>query len=513
MDIKLFTVKAITLLYQESLLDDKRESTSKPIIRKAMDYIKVPEAAADEGIERNTIMQLRSTLLWMLSNTDSQPYDKNDLLQRLRINAGKDDKLYDAFLQSICDYPNRDVLVRSVNRGLTDLRKYINQEKVKETLRKASHSAAFKASEIQDWNHFLQLTIGELGSIDMGGDVKQDPAFVSTVNFKLADSVRNAFTELEDVMSDEGTIKAPWHAANRMTGEVGAFRRGEFWNWCALPHNYKSGWLMDLFVGGCIFNDPFAFDKTKKPAIILFSTEDDTPIIIQKIYVILKQIETGMPIKVKQIDKDEATRYVMEKLTARGWDVFIHRVRPSMFTYFKYVQTLENYKADGYEIAMVVCDYLAMFNREGCNNASTGDDIQDMFRRVREYTTANRILHHTAHQLSTQAKDEKRMDEKNFLMKLPGKGFYQSCKKLDDEVDGEGYLNKQITSAGAWLEVLWGKHRKVGATPEKDKYFVLKFLEPPLYGIAYDILAEDSSYRQIGGRNGAGGGEFMDMDF
>jgi hypothetical protein len=316
---------------------------------------------------------------------------------------------------------------------------------------------------------------------------------------------------MEDSLSDFGTVKFPFIAANNMMGEVMAMRRGEFHLWNALPHNYKSGWLMDIFVGACLFNDPFVFDETKKGCIALFSSEDDAPVIMQKLYTILKQIETGCAVKVKQIDIEEATDYVCEKLTARGWEIEIHRVRPSLFTYQKYLATLEDMNSRGLEVALVVCDYLSMFNKDGCNNASTGDDIQDLFRRVREYATAKKILHITAHQLSTQAKEEKRINGDKFIHLMPGKGYYEGCKKLDTEVDFEGYLNKVVVNNGTFLEVLWGKHRKVGPTMEKAKYFVLKFLEYPMYGLAYDFGGEDTSYKVVGGKpNSQGGGAAWD---
>jgi hypothetical protein len=514
MDIKLLIVKAITLIYQESQLGDTKTSIAKPVVKKAMEFVKIPENGVDEGLERNSIVHLRSTLTWMLQCPDSQPYDKNDLLQRLRINLGSDENTYDAFHQSIRDYDDKEKLAQLVIRGKKDLQTFLSKEKAKDILKKASHKMAFKPNEVGDLESFLKMTIGELAEVDAGGtDTKTDPAFVGSIDFGCKDSVTSAFLEMQSTLSSEGVIKMPWIRGNALLGENDGIRRGETHLWNALPHNYKSGLLMDIFIGGCIFNNPFLFDPVKKPALVLFSTEDDLPLIIKKIYVILKQRETGLPVLIKTIDPDNARDYVMEHLTATGWNVFIHRVKPSMFTVTKYISTMEDYKAKGYEVAMVVCDYLAMFSKEGRRADNKGDDIQDLFRSTREYNAAERIAFITAHQLSTDVKALKRINPDNYIHDLPGKGYYEGCRKIDTEVDFEGYINKRIVVNGTYLEILWGKHR--GIVPEEsNKYFVLKFHESPMYGIMYDFDGEDSSYKVVGGKpNTEGGGkEWFDLE-
>lgn len=514
MDIKLLIVKAITLIYQESQLGDVRDSTTKPIIRRAMEFVKVPENGVDEGLERNSIVHLRSTLMWMLQSPDSQPYDRNDLLQRLRINLGGDEGTYDAFYQALKEYDDKDKLAELVRHSKRELQSFVSKEKAKDILRKASHKMAFKPNDIGDLDSFLKMTIGELAEVDAAThDHKTDPAFVGSIDFSCKDSVDSALQEMQAALSTEGVIKMPWQKSNEMFGENDGIRRGETHLWNALPHNYKSGLLMDVFIGACIFNDPFLFNKELKPALVLFSTEDDLPLIVKKIYQILKQRETGLPVLIKTIPLEEARDYVMAELTRRGWNVFIHRVKPSMFTVTKYIATMEDYKARGFEVALVVCDYLAMFSKEGRRMENKGDDIQDLFRSTREYNAANRVAFVTAHQLSTDVKALKRINPDTYLLDLPGKGYYEGCRKIDTEVDFEGYINKRTVVNGTYLEILWGKHR--GVVPgENNKYFVLKFLEPPLYGIDYDFDKEDSSFKIVGGKaNSEGGGkEWFDIE-
>lgn len=508
MDIKLFLVKSVSLLYLESQIEGYR-SGNAAMIRDILSDIKMPENIGELGDGRNTLSNLRTTVLWMLNNGDSQRYEADTLLQRLRLNTQNDDNTYKAFEKTIRRYPDESVIRKHINDISREMRRYKNHEKLQEIIKKASYAINFKEAEIEDWDSFILQTAQDLLSVDMETEERTDPAFITSVNFNDPESVRAAFEDMNKSLSTDGIIKFPFKALNRMMGVQGGGRRGEFGLVNALPHNNKSGTLLDLFIGTCIFNDPFLFNKDKKPLALFYSTEDDVPVIIQKIYVILKQLELDMAVSVKGLDIAEASTYVMEKLQARGWYVELHRIKGSAFTYAKYIKHLEQYKAKGFEVCASYIDYLAMYSKDGCVQGATGDDLQDLYKRVREYTSAEKILQVTAHQLSTQAKEEKRMNPTKFIRDMPGGGYYQGCKKLDTEVDWEFYVNKQTVNDGAYLEYLWGKHRGVvEPTPESHKYFVMKFNEHPMYGIRYDYdLEEDLSYKIVGGRpNSQGGG-------
>lgn len=509
MDIKLFLVKSISLLFLESQLANPGTSGGKTIIRELLSDVKLNESAADHGSDRNALNNLRTTVMWMLSNGDSQTYDLDSFLQRLRLNSQGDEIVYKALEKTIKIYPDESIVRKMANNIYKELKRFKAREKLNDVLRKASYTVAFKETEVEDWDGFILNTAQDLLAIDMESEEQTDPAFISSVNFALADSVKAAYDEMNMSMSPDGIIKFPFQEMNKMMGVQAGARRGELGLVNALPGNNKSGTILDMFIGTCIFNDPFLFDPTKKPLVLLYSTEDDIPVIMQKIYVILKQMENGIAVSAKGRDTEEMSAYVMEKLRARGWEAEIHRIVGSKFTYAKYIQHLERYKGKGYEVAASFIDYPSMFSKDGCASASTGDDVQDLFKRIREYTNPTKILQVMAHQLSTQAKEEKRVNPSKFIRDMPGGGYYQGCKKLDTEVDWEIYVNKQVVNDGSYLEYVWGKHRGVvEPTPEKHKYFVMRFNDYPMYGVPYDVHLETSlGYRIVGGKpNSAGGG-------
>jgi len=292
MDIKLFLVKSVSLLYLESQVEGYKSGNAS-LIRELLADIKLPENVSDIGEGRNVLANLRTTVLWMLNDGASQRYEADSLLQRLRLNTSHDDIVYKALEKTIRRYPDESVIRKHINDISRELRRWKNHEKLQEVIKKASYAINFREAEIEDWDSFILQTAQDLLSVDMESAERVGPDFITSVNFNDRDSVTAAFQDMHKSLSTEGIIKFPIKALNRMMGVQGGGRRGEFGLVNALPHNNKSGTLLDLFIGTCIFNEPFVFNEGKKPLALLYSTEDDVPVIIQKIYVILKQLVTS----------------------------------------------------------------------------------------------------------------------------------------------------------------------------------------------------------------------------
>ncbi|MGG4591661.1 DnaB family ATPase [Pseudomonas aeruginosa] len=517
MDIKLLLVRSITALYLSALTSQSSESL-KDLIKQMLIHAKLPEGPAESQLDRTSLNQLRTTLMWMVNQPESQTYGRKELLQRLKMNVGADERVYSAFELGMPEGINSDEDVAESKKTIAQFRKevkrFIGFEKMRDTLRKASHQVSFRSNEINDLKSFALKVSEDVLNIEVDTDLKNDPAVVADIDFGDPESMDKAYETLEDMLSTEGIIKTPWKAMNRSFGENDGMRRGEFINLLGLPGNYKSGMLLDIFVGAALFNKPFLFDETKKPALVFFSTEDEAPVIMQKIFVILKQQETLLPVDFKQFTRREISEYVSERMRVNGWNIFIRKVRPSMTTYSKIIEMLEEFKAKGNEIALLVGDYFSTISKEGCRTDNKGDEFQDLFRRIREYTAINRMACVTAHQLSTDVKRLARNFPDTWLHMLPGKGYYEGCSKLDTEVDYEAYIAKAETPAGTFLQYLWGKHRKLGSTPQKAKFFCLKYNPEPMHGIRYDMdLAEDLSYTTLAGKSMSegGGAHFFDI--
>jgi hypothetical protein len=143
-----------------------------------------------------------------------------------------------------------------------------------------------------------------------------------------------------------------------------------------------------------------------------------------------------------------------------------------------------------------MADYLPMLPTTGCALGPTGTDMQDMYRRIRNFMSAKKIAFVTPHQLSTDAKQMIRDGKADFVQELPGKGYYRGCKQIDQEVDLEIYIHIEKINGEAFLTIQRGKHRIIGQTDPKHLYCVLAFSK---YGIQFDVGRTDTTRRKAGG--------------
>lgn len=97
-----------------------------------------------------------------------------------------------------------------------------------------------------------------------------------------------------------------------------------------------------------------------------------------------------------------------------------------------------------------------------------------------------------------------------FVKEIANKGYYDSCKTIDQEVDLEIAIHIEKVDGRSYLTVQRGKHRKITPTPQKDLYCVLPFHD--VGGVRDDILLEDTTMKEPGvGASGEAGSAWFDQ--
>lgn len=512
METKLLLLKAISVVYYASY--SERGTDGVPTLTaKVMEHLNLTDDPLESNRDRSSLLKLRSILVWMNGRGISEAYDLNDLMARVRIACGDNDRLYDLFCTGLLLVDDPDAAKDKLDQITGELYEYIAIEELTELLRKSSRKVAYDRSTIDDVGRYRDELIIKLQSLPLNG--KRKAANIArSIDISDVTSMAEVFHLAQTAIDPRAILTLPFKAANRMTGEQGGGRRGEWSNVSALPGQNKSGQLLDTFVSMCIFNDPVLFDEEKKPLHVYTTIEDKLELVFQKLYVLLLQHEHGLPVVIRGVDPVQMATYVYDRLSARGWNVRINEF-PNGGDSNHYIAMLEDYEEEGYEIVSAGCDYVNLIGKQGIPVMVAGDEVQLLHRKLRAWSSVHNIYHYTAHQLSTDAKTLARQFPEDYLKKLPGKGYYEGCKKLDTEFDYEYIIAKTVSNGHTWQEVAWAKHRKLGATPECDKYFALKFLEQPMLGFKYDVeLDIDLSYKKVGARNtnSEGGSDWRDFD-
>lgn len=502
MDPKLLLVKCITLLYRESQLG--AQTNSAELCKEVIEAIRLPEATMEVDSGREVLVGLRGTVLYMAENPATHVYDKAPLLQRIRVNVKDDQYLYQAVEDSTAEATDVEIQ-KEVSAYRRELLDYLNRGKVDALIKNAFNQIIHKRGQV-DYRAFAQTLMTELEPHTHASGSQKAAGVVDTLDFNDTQGMEDFLTRAQEETSTEGVLRTGWQAINRMFGEQGGARRGEMILTAALQHNFKTGLTLNLFKHFALYNKPHMRDPKLKPLLIHLSAENELATNIMWLYVNLKENETGEICDPSTIDPKEAREYVKARMEATGYHIHMRRVDPSVFTIFDYADMVADFESKGYEIHAIVIDYLNMFNKRGCAQGPAGADVRDIFRRVRNIGAPRGITTVTPHQLSTEAKALVRQNVDNFVKEIANKGYYDSCRTIDQEVDMEIMIHIEKHDGKSYLTCQRGKHRKVSITKDADLYTVLPF--SPAGGVRDDIDSDDTSMTSVGGGlNSEGGGK------
>lgn len=501
MDNKLLLVKACTLLYRESLLTN-RSTGSNDLVRTVLESVKGSEVVIGVNNEREILVALKKTILEMCENPPDHIYEHTELLQRLKLNCHEDDTLYESFVTGIAPEMAESSLKRTILNIQTQLKNHFKEVKLEEELADLFFKFKHRRSSIKSVPQFVQEGMAKLAPYSVSTAAK-DPAVIGDVEIHDTESVKQVYASIKEQESGLSILKCGYQGINRMLD--GGFRRGEQWVFGAMQHGYKTGFSLTIFKQFALYNTPIMKDPTKKPLLLRISFEDGLPLNFQFLYKNLKENETGKICDTTGITDEEMSDYVTKSLSVNGWHVRFMHVNPSAWSYIDVCNKIMALEAEGYEIHVCMLDYLLKLPTTGCDQGPAGVDIRNLYERTRNFLcTSKDILLITPHQLSTDAKNNLREGRLNFVKTLPGMGYYAGCKQIDQVVDGELFLHKEVLNGDAYLTIQRGKHRIVNQVDQEEQYMVLKFVKKGI--IPDDFDKPDSTRRKVGGDTLGNGG-------
>jgi hypothetical protein len=385
-------------------------------------------------------------------------------------------------------------MVKLCNGLSGELKGFLHQWAIREIVHKA-HRELFYSRKPLDWRKYVENLVADLEAYSSGWG-KSDQEFVlNLMSMSNPESLKSVLEKAKDDTEGTGGFKSGWQAFNRMMGESQQMRRGMFVLVGGLTHCYKSGLVHDLFRHACLYNDPVADNPDRTPTLLYFSSENRAEEDLIRMYIALKENETGVAVDSSTIDIDEAAAYVAEKLTSRGWAVEMIRIDPNAFTYQELYNTVLRYESNGHEIHGCFFDYLALINRKGCQSSMIGEDIRLLMQKVRTFMSARNILFVTPHQLSQEAMALKRAGVGNFVSEIAGKNYWDGSKRIANEADLEVFVDIVERDKKFYLAIHRGKHRTVKATPMKYRHFYLPFQEVGY--VPDDLHKEDTSLESL----------------
>ena len=508
MDVKALLAKCISLLFREG--QSGENDLSKQLVLDVITTLKIN--SNDISGTDSTVNELKNVVLNMVSKEHPTPY--NDLIQHIRIACSSDVVLFESIQDNISFQLDEDELKRTILSYRFELNKYLKEKKATMLLDKMTFDLKFNRDKIGDLNQYMSSNLnGIIDLVNYSGE--EIPGIICEVDLSDIDAVAEQFELIRKENDGSRTIKMPWQAMNRMTR--GGLRLGQLTTVGGLAHNNKTGVSLSMFISGCIFNNPknLQTDQKKKPLMLLVSFEDDMLIVLFNLYILLK--ENLENVKITDEDKQrlssrEAAEYVYKTLSNTGYDIRIIRADSSTWSYAEIQSCILQFESQGYEIHLTLIDYLNLANKNGLTHSRADADIQELFRRTKNFFAAKNIALLTPVQLSPDAMELKRQGNKMLAMQISDGSYYEGCRGLSREPELEIFVDIVKDNGRKYQTFARGKHRGQNDTPEEHKFFILEFQK--IGGLRWDVNGTDTSLSKFGSvrnENGEEEGAFWDI--
>nr|DAN24056.1 MAG TPA: DNA polymerase B Like Replicative Helicase [Caudoviricetes sp.] len=471
-------ITCVILLFREREITKDGTYDSRNLVKSILNVTKPKRRDMLEGDLSNPDTLLIDLLNRMIANPEAYD-DKGNLLAELKVIFKTNQLYYDTAADQLKTEMTDGGMKRSVNSMVNKVMQYYKSAMVIQKLNTLTYNlntGNIKKTVSDDVMDILP----ELESLCQKTTTK-DPGVLNTLQLSSKDDMDNIVSNLKATKEEGGILKTGWVQLNRML--QGGFRKGQMGTVNSLQHNYKSGFLKSIFMQVARFNRPQMKDPKKKPALIYLSFEDETVDTLEYMYTYLyynenRKLPENTEDDIKNLTTEQIQDYVIKRLGQNGFESIIVRADPSMWTYQSIFNMVNQYEANGYEVQLLILDYLAILPTTGCDNSGpTGTALRDMFRRMRNFCSSKGIACISAHQLSSESKALVRngIQDSMFVKEVAGKGYTEGSKQIDQVIDFEIYIYKAKINKQWHLTVCRGKHRGVGIIDDNLLYFTLPF--------------------------------------
>ena len=470
-------ITCIVLLFREREITKDGTYDSRNLVKSILAVTKPKRKELLDSDFNNPETPLVDLLNRMIANPEAYD-DRLNLLGELKVIFRTNTLYYDTAHDQLAAEMTDGGMKRSVTSMVNKITQYYKSATAIQKLNLLTYNlnnGNIKKSVPDD---ILEI-LPELESLCNKTSTK-DAGILNTVQLSSKDDMDNIVKNLKATKGEEGLLKTGWVQLNNMM--QGGFRLGQMGTINSLQHNYKSGFVKSVFMQVARYNKPILKDIKKKPALVYLSFEDETIDTLEFMYTYLYYHENRrLPENeddLKNLTTEQIQEYVIKRLGQNGFEIFLIRADPTLWTYQNIFSLVNQYEAQGYEIKLLVIDYLAILPTTGCDTSGpTGTALRDMFRRVRNFASSKNIAVLNCHQLSTESKALIRngIQDSLFVKEVAGKGYTEGSKQIDQVIDFEIYIYKAKINKKWHLTVQRGKHRGVGIIDDNLLYFALPF--------------------------------------
>lgn len=513
MSPKILLVQSIALLYWESRLEG-RPLDSRPLINQLLQTLKLPETVTDTDLGRENLTQLRYLLEWLVDERES--VELTVLKQRLRLSIIDEDELYQIAVEGLAEAEDETAIFKRCQSYISSLNRYFQEKRFEEDVKKFMQETLYNKGKVDVQKSALNFmnTLAQYSiNVDTSKSIEDNKLIVKMIDFENMDNLVKRAQEAITSVSSEGIMRTGYQGVNRMLGSkvgVDGLIRGDCYLFGARRGQNKSGMTMDITMDICRFNIPYMFNPNKTPLVLHITCENSADLnmryFMDRTHYMLHGTKPNY-----QVTEPEHLAHCLQEYTGRHGYVFKQLWIPgSSANYMDIQQILMDFENMGYEIHVLCIDYLALLDKTGCEQGAVGNEIRDLYRKMRNFCNPRKITLITPHQVSGEATNLVRAGETNLVEKIVGLDYYDGCRRLTQEVDVEIVLDivriKEGKRTRAYQTMAIGKNRAVRVMPDEHKSCCYEFTED--WGLIPDVegdatfISDINSIRKTGSLDG-----------
>jgi len=470
MDPRTVLVKAMAISYRISKIN-KPVKGHKDIVEDAMVSIDIENG---ENIdERRLVEGLVKIIRSLLETERDLSTIKSEISSTCRVDQDFAEDLIDV-INNVTD--DQKELSKEVGIEINLLRNLVKEDVIQEIFANANRQVRYGKNKISNLSEFVRDVITKLDN-NLPTATGTHPAHIDSVMLNEPEKMTNLFKEAKDKFSGNRVLKFGWQHMNELL--QGGIRQGELMLTPALQHNFKTGGTLTMTRQIAQYNEPHT-ENDKKKIIIRLSFEDS---LLNNMVFLYKNIvfnETGEKVDIKTPTNEEMSKKVIDVMSKSGFEVAFHRLDPHSYSYIDIFELVSKYESDGYEVTLLVVDYLLKISLAGCDlSGPHGTAQRNLFEKFRDGCAAKDIAAIVPAQLGPKAKStlDSIEDHDQFLPKIAGQGMTSGSSQIDQVVDSCIYFHKVVVDGKSWLHILMDKHRLPTTISENKKSFFLPFHE------------------------------------
>ena len=505
MDFRYLLIQSIALLYWESTLTGGGVD-SRGLVKEILEMLPAPESMAGTDEDKDNLIVLRDICGLMVNNSDTG-YTREFLLNKVKLSIKKDVELRGDIEAVLGVSLNQERTVEHIKLLNKELQTFFHQRHFKEEIKRIASKTIFAGAPDFNVSEMAKaITASMERFVTTATNNDEDPIINEKGDSNNLDGLVKLFTNVQEDLDADSVIKSGWQAFNRMCGEVGGLRRGNMYVIGARPSNGKSLVSSCLTLHSMVCNKPYLFDKTKKPAIVAFSTENDLGLNLRIWFKYLWENKYNTPCNLQEQTPESMAEWFKNEIEQNEHKFFFYYINSTNTGYRDIIGKMMQIESEGYEIILCNIDYLAMITNSGLGDEHRAFWIRQLFKSLRSFTNPRKICLLTPHQVSPDSSLLLRQGTDDFVRQIAGKRYWADCKSIDMEVDMEILLNIEKVGKGVdtvtYMSFGRGKDRSTQGTPDEDCFFFLPFAK--IGGLRMDLGGKDTSKRSIrdSGMNG-----------